>query len=343
MLIDDASLFGVAERGMWHFSNVGAELPRRLWQQKDAMSILAATSSQAAAAVAAAAIAPATSAGHRPSHGARSLRPPPLRMSPSTSTRYVYGRYRVSVAVDASPSMFALDVHAARLPFHDAADALAALLRGLTQPMRCAAGDPAVWFVPELHVSVLAQTAFEAAPTSAPSAASTEAPVPCALPPPRLLVHGQVVTAGNVEAFIGTLAGGLRAVEREWFAHAQQRATAVQQQQQQQQLQQRQGLEPAVSPSDIGDVSPFAAPPPMPTAATVATAASTPHAATSASSSSSPSLTPLLESAVYVLKLLPPDACPAVVVVTDAVAALPAATDYGSVVMQVSSNGEWRH
>ena len=29
VLVHNASLFGVAERGLWHYSNVGAALPRR--------------------------------------------------------------------------------------------------------------------------------------------------------------------------------------------------------------------------------------------------------------------------------------------------------------------------
>ena len=253
VLIDDASAFGLAERGLWHHMNLGSALPRKLWRERDGIAILAASTAQPP---------PAST------HGVQ------LRMGPATATHFLYAAYRLVLAVDISPSLFALDSHSGRVPFADALAGVATVARALVAPMQCAPADrdlPAfyphhhqpgtgdaaaatsVWFQPQLHVSVVAQAAAATATASGDGATDVE---------PFVLLHGFALTSESVDEFIARVSAGLRAVESRVASRR----------------------------ARLGEPQ---------------------------GSSTPPSVGPLLETSSAMLKLLPPHACPAVLLVTD--------------------------
>lgn len=274
VLIDDASQFALAERGLWHWTNVGSAIPKRvLWQRRDGISILSSASNMSTP----------------PEDGMASQ----MIMGASTATRFIYAAYRLVFAVDISPSLFALDSHSGSIPFDDAIASLVSVAHGLVQPMECAptqselhlfhtlsdnqlrtsgsggAGAPvSVTFSPQLHVSVVAQ------------AASTSDKV---LPLPHVLLHGFALTSESVGELIGRATSALRRLEGTVAAEARAAGASGS----------REGSRPV------------------------------------------PSISPLLESAAGVLKLLPASACGSIVLVTDCATSLPPCAAYGSVVMQL--------
>jgi len=99
VLIHNAAFFGVAERGLWHYANLGQPLPRRLGRAKDGLSVM---SGVAHASTVEAVLAPLPS-----SHpAAAELRKLPvvtsdrvpsgvtLTVSTTTATQYVYAKVR---------------------------------------------------------------------------------------------------------------------------------------------------------------------------------------------------------------------------------------------------------
>lgn len=269
VLVHDAARFGTAERGLWHLANVGAFLPRTVWREKDAISILSATGARTAATPA-----------------------PALRMAASTATRFVYARYKAVLAIDVSPSLFGTDPHAtpSRVLLADVLDAMASFFRGAVRRMECGGGMgtayDSVEFAPELHVSIVSQAAVAAVEQGQAVSAAAR---------PRLIVHGFSVTRDNVDELIAIAKHGLSCAESDAAAEAE--------------LQLQQGT----------------------------------------ATSGAPTLSPLLDTAVQLLKLLPGDAAPLVVLVTDGAAVLPETSDYDSICMvRMISRGVywqplWKH
>ena len=194
VLIDDATAFGVSERGLWHAVNVGASLPARLGVTRDNMTILSATTA-------------ARGEGGAPGP------PRPLRLGAGTRTHFIYASYRVVIGLDASPSMFNLDGHGGGVLWKYAADALVALLRQLLVPLRCdpptdalpshqacgvgggGSGElpppPAVTFSPEILLSVVAVGRGR----------------------PQLLLHGASLSLESLDSVAATITSGMVAVE----------------------------------------------------------------------------------------------------------------------------------
>ena len=194
-----------------------------------------------------------------------------------------------------------------------------------------------IWFAPEIHVSVVAHAAGEVPPSSAHvrpgrHTSGVISPTPAQQAettgggsggggggegvshPPRLLLHGASVTAANVEALIAHVTTAARALEADRMAAA------------------------AAADGRLFD-GPLAAG--TLEGATTLVASSMYRGANSGARvakphpPSPPSITPLLEAAASVLKLLPSDAASSIVLVSDCVAGLPPCRDYGSLVMQL--------
>lgn len=198
LLVNDAASFGVSERGLWHFGNLYARLPRRIGREKDGITIVEATAdvptSQARAYSTSASLSSSSSDTVRVSADAL---PPRVHMvlTPSTCTLYMYTSYRIVISVDMSASMFSLDAHASRIAYADVLPILSTYLRSLVHTRDCDKGHV---HTPDLLLSIVAHAHTRARP--------------------RVLVHGYTLTLGSVEPLLHALPHTLRELEAECAA-----------------------------------------------------------------------------------------------------------------------------
>lgn len=115
LVIRDASQFGATERALWHYSNTGAILPRALGREKEGIAIVSVSASTSDS-----------------SHGTLA---PLLKLAPSTIVQYLYRRYRFVFVMDASPTMFSVDIHTNRIPWYDICDGVKQIMKGLLTPI----------------------------------------------------------------------------------------------------------------------------------------------------------------------------------------------------------------
>ncbi len=132
-------------------------------------------------------------------------------ISPHTKVSFIYAKYRVVVAVDVSPSMFVLDPQNCTLPFDTVMATLESTLRGLASPVNNVESQSL--FSPQIYLSIMARASdvvFD------PSAARGGR-----LPwLPRFLVHGVLLSLDALPQLLESVRMGLQTMEMEMAQHA---------------------------------------------------------------------------------------------------------------------------
>ncbi len=134
-------------------------------------------------------------------------------LSPHTAVSFVYAKYRVAVAVDVSPSMFVMNPDGS-LPFDVAMVSLETALSGIADPVLDHTSSTV--FSPQIFLSVLAR-ACDVVADVAGGPHGPHGRLPWA---PRFLVHSVLLTRERLPEVLATIRAGLMTLEMEMAQHA---------------------------------------------------------------------------------------------------------------------------